>query len=47
VDIKFASVDIELGIYFKFGHKVLICGGGVIPVIVDADTDGVKEVFHP
>jgi hypothetical protein len=33
--------------YFKFGHKVLICGGGVIAVIVDADTDCVKVVFHP
>jgi len=47
VEINSDSVAVDIGIYFKFGHKVLICGGGVITVIVDADTDCVKVVFHP
>jgi hypothetical protein len=47
VEMNSSSVAFDCGIYFKFGHKVLICGGGVIPVMVDADTAGVKDVFHP
>jgi len=47
VEMNSSSVAFDCGIYFKFGHKVLICGGGVIPVMVDADTAGVNDVFHP